>query len=472
MGRITKLVLLTFVFFIAPSAAQADGGYLRTAAPLDDNRGYCLDVAGFGENTRPDEPLRVHTCKYTGDNSDQLFKWVDSESGQVAMPAYDRCLASESLEPGAQILVKPCENSDTQAWTFVPNGNLVLRAKPDLCLTIGDESFDAGAAVLTQPGYAYRTSTMQLCRERGDELQNIRWGRDDEHEHGVANALRNGMPDDFQESIRAIAVSDGSIIGQTNELYADVERVYRASEVETTADIAYGSHERHKLDVHVDTQRRSDSLQPVIVYVHGGGYVRGSKEGSRNVGEYFASIGLVGVSVTYRLAPEVKWPAGANDIGAAMQWINDNIEEYGGDPNKIFLIGKSAGGGHVGTYAFRPEVLEKEYPEAAGIVLVSAGYGADTEAYFGDITDNSKAIFGNISRTSIPVMITASEYDNPGTAQAAIQLAAELATEHDQLPRLKQLAGHNHYSPNISIGTSDRMLSDEILDFVLNAKAN
>ena len=48
------------------------------------------------------------------------------------------------------------------------------------------------------------------------------------------------------------------------------------------------------------------------------------------------------------------------------------------------------------------------------------------------------------------------------------ELAAnELASEHDTLARVWQLPGHNHYSPNISIGTSDRLLSDEILDFVL-----
>ena len=69
--------------------------------------------------------------------------------------------------------------------------------------------------------------------------------------------------------------------------------------------------------------------------------------------DYFASLGLVGVNATYRLAPEAKFPDGANDIGAAVAWVKDNIAEYGGDPNQVFVIGKSAAASHAATYAFR-----------------------------------------------------------------------------------------------------------------------
>jgi triacylglycerol lipase len=250
----------------------------------------------------------------------------------------------------------------------------------------------------------------------------------------------------------------------------DVAKTYRSTEVETTAEIAYGDHDRQQLDVHVDTNRRGSDLAPVVVFFHGGGYVRGNKEDSRNVAEHFASIGLVGVTATYRLAPEAKWPDGANDIAAAVQWISDNISEFGGDPENIFVVGKSAGGGHVANYAFRPDVLNGEYATAAGIVLISGNYDASTEAYFGTMQAglDEKQIFGNISRSSIPIMLTSSQYDLGATAIATLRLANELASEHGAVPRIRQLVGHNHYSPNISIGTSDRMLSDEILDFILD----
>jgi triacylglycerol lipase len=469
MIRRSNITSILFAFSLFPLVALADGGYIRSAVPMDEPRGYCLDVAGFGVNARPDEPLRVHTCKYGEDNIDQLFHWVDFESGHVVMPAYERCLAAESLQAGARIFAKECGDSELQSWTFVPNGNLVLRAKPDLCLTMGDERFDAGSEVLVFPGYQYRSSTMQECRERGDKLQDFRWGRDDEHVRGMANALRHGMPAEVREQVRRLHIekADG-LLGKTIALYEDVERTYRPSEVETKADIAYGEHDRHKLDVHVDTRRRGNALQPVIMYFHGGAYVRGSKESSRNVGEYFASIGLVGVSATYRLAPEIKWPEGANDVGAAVQWVKDNISEYGGDPERIYVIGKSAGGGHVATYALRPNVLNQDYERAAGIVLVSSSLDTGTADYFGpDDGSGSKAVLGNVSGVDMDVMLTTAEFDEYHMVANAMALANELASKHDYLARVRQMPGHNHFTPNISIGTSDRLLSNEILDFVL-----
>ena len=115
-------------------------------------------------------------------------------------------------------------------------------------------------------------------------------------------------------------------------------------------------------------------------------------------------------------------------------------------------------------------MLNGEYATAAGIVLISGNYDASTEAYFGTNQAGleEKQIFGNISRSSIPVMLTSSQYDLGATATATLRLANELASDHSSVPRVRQLAGHNHYSPNISIGTSDRMLSNEILDFVLD----
>lgn len=466
----THIIRVLFALSLFPLVAMADGGYLRSAVPMDEPRGYCLDVAGFGVNARPDEPLRVHTCKYGEDNIDQLFRWVDFDTGHVFMPAYERCLAAESLDDGARLFVQECSDTELQAWTFVPNGNLVLRAKPQLCLTMGAERFDAGSEVLVFPGYQYRSSTMQTCRERGDELQDFRWGRDDEQVRGMANALRSGMPPAIRNQIRRLHDDKAEgVLAKTNALYANVERTYRQSEIETTVDVAYGEHERHKLDVHVDANRRGSDLQPVFMFFHGGAFVRGAKENSRNVGEYFASIGLVGISATYRLAPAAQWPEGANDIGAAVQWVKDNISEYGGDPKRIYVVGKSAAGHHAATYALRPEVLSQDFARAAGIVLISGSLDSGTPAYFGDDATNSKAVLGNVSQVDMDIMLATAEYDSDKTVAAALALADELAAEHDTLARVRQLPGHNHYSPNISIGTSDRLLSNEILDFVLGA---
>ncbi len=132
------------------------------------------------------------------------------------------------------------------------------------------------------------------------------------------------------------------------------------------------------------------------------------------------------------------------------------------------MIGKSAGGSHAATYALRPEVLNQDFARAAGIILVSSNLEVGTADYFGvDDDSDSRAVLGNVSKVDMDVMLTTAEFDRHETVAASLALANELASKHEYLARVRQLPGHNHYSPNISIGTSDRLLSDEILDFVL-----
>ena len=96
------------------------------------------------------------------------------------------------------------------------------------------------------------------------------------------------------------------------------------------------------------------------MFVHGGGFVRGTKHapGSPfydNVMVLAARNGMVGVNVEYRLAPQFKWPSGNEDLGAAVRYVADNISRYGGDPNRIFLMGHSAGASLVANYVAQPQ---------------------------------------------------------------------------------------------------------------------
>ncbi|MHC5074924.1 MAG: alpha/beta hydrolase, partial [Planctomycetota bacterium] len=83
---------------------------------------------------------------------------------------------------------------------------------------------------------------------------------------------------------------------------------------------------------------------PTIVWFHGGGL----REGVRQTGEYvakrFTSEGMAVVLVSYRLSPKVKCPVYIDDSATAVAWTFKNITKYGGDPDKIFVSGHSAGG--------------------------------------------------------------------------------------------------------------------------------
>src|SRR3984957_14184400 len=110
-------------------------------------------------------------------------------------------------------------------------------------------------------------------------------------------------------------------------------------------DLAYGDHERQRLDVHTAGAEPGDGPgAPVFVFVHGGGFVGGDKHvpGTPmydHIGAWAVRNGWVGVTMTYRLAPEHTWPAGAQDVATAVQWVRDNIAGYGGDPDRIVVAG-------------------------------------------------------------------------------------------------------------------------------------
>jgi acetyl esterase len=85
--------------------------------------------------------------------------------------------------------------------------------------------------------------------------------------------------------------------------------------------------------------------KPVLVWFHGGGWVIGDLDSADNGCRMFANAsGAIVVSVDYRLAPEVKYPAAADDCFAATQWASKNAASIGGDPARLAVGGDSAGG--------------------------------------------------------------------------------------------------------------------------------
>jgi acetyl esterase len=83
---------------------------------------------------------------------------------------------------------------------------------------------------------------------------------------------------------------------------------------------------------------------PVVVYLHGGGWVAGSPKSHRKLGMQFAEAGFLTINVDYRLAPEHPFPAGFDDCVFAIKWASQNASRYHGDANRIAVGGDSAGG--------------------------------------------------------------------------------------------------------------------------------
>ena len=249
---------------------------------------------------------------------------------------------------------------------------------------------------------------------------------------------------------------------------------------EVTDRLSYGEHPRHKLDVY---QPQGITNAPVFVYVHGGGYRSGDRDLNAvaygNIPTYFARHGMLGINATYRLAPEASWPSGAEDVRAMVAWIKHHAQSYGGDPERIFLMGHSAGASHVAAYAFDPRFQPPEGHGLAGIIGVSGRYRlrSDPDApelatirqYFGSDPTlyESRSVITHVPNSQIAAMLVIAEYDSRSLVETTGELFVALCERDDgKCPRIVQLKYHNHLSEVLHINTSDDLLGREVLEFI------
>jgi acetyl esterase/lipase len=260
------------------------------------------------------------------------------------------------------------------------------------------------------------------------------------------------------------------------------EEPYR--DLRVTRDERYGTDERHRVDIFAPEERTAP--RPVVLFVHGGAYVGGDKRTpgtpyNDNVGVWAARNGFIGVTMTYRLAPAHKYPAGAEDVGAAVEWIREHIASFGGDPEAITLLGQSAGATHVACYGARADLHARPGGGVNGIVLMSGAYdfsgdnpGAPALAYFGSdpaARADASCVRGLVA-SGLPVMISVSEHDSPGAHRHAWLMAQAFFERDGCCPNFLYLPNHNHVSQIAhlnAVGIDDTILSDRLADFVITS---
>src|SRR5262245_27623332 len=173
-------------------------------------------------------------------------------------------------------------------------------------------------------------------------------------------AQDSGMPSEIEWKLAEL----GSVINpaETAKLYGPLQSKEPYDGVKVTRDIKYGTHERHLLDLFVP-EAAATSPRAVLMFVHGGAFTRGDRRFPDanspvydNIMLFGARNGLIGVNVTYRLAPKHQWPTAAQDLATAVHWVDEKFAAHGGDPTRVFLMGHSAGAVHVASYVGHHEL--------------------------------------------------------------------------------------------------------------------
>lgn len=127
------------------------------------------------------------------------------------------------------------------------------------------------------------------------------------------------------------------------------------------AGLSFGRH-GEKLDVYRPSGTRSNARLPVVVFLYGGGWRSGTRQGYAFAGRALASRGFVAIVPDYRKVPAIRFPAFLQDNADAVRWARDHAADFGGDPDRIGLVGHSAG-----AYAVAMLALDRRWLKAAGV---------------------------------------------------------------------------------------------------------
>lgn len=285
-----------------------------------------------------------------------------------------------------------------------------------------------------------------------------------------------GMPADLAAKVAAI----GRVIDppKTAVLYAPLQEKEPYKGVKVMRDVPYGPDARNLLDVF--SPEAAGPPRPVLMYVHGGGFVAGNKRapGSPfydNIHLWAVRHGMVGVNMTYRLAPAAKWPAGAEDMGRAIAWVRANIAAQGGDPARIYVMGNSAGATHVADWL--AQVAEQKLPSVpvAGAILLSGVYdftkfpaAGNVKAYYGDDAEAyaDRSPLHGLLKSNVPLIVSTAELDPPPFESQAKELRDALCASARGCQQFLVLAKHNHLTQVQSINTADTTLTRHVSAFV------
>ena len=228
--------------------------------------------------------------------------------------------------------------------------------------------------------------------------------------------------------------------------------------VKVADGVPYADGQRHKLDVYAPEQR--GNLAPVVFFIYGGGWNRGERSDYQFVGRALASRGFVTVIADYRLVPEVRYPGFLEDSANALRWVQDNITSYGGDPNRLFLAGHSAGAYNAVMLALDPS-FRQEFGVTMPILGVAAlsgpydfypfEYGEVRDA-FGDAPSPEGTQPINLVTSEAPPMYLASGTTDPIVRVQNTNHFAERLREQGVWVTTQYYEGFGHMEPVIAMG--------------------
>ena len=232
-------------------------------------------------------------------------------------------------------------------------------------------------------------------------------------------------------------------------------------------NLAYGDGPRQRLDLYVPSEDAPGTTpRPVLMFVHGGSWTDGDKESYAFAGERFASEGFVTSVPSYRVLPGSDYDEFMPDMAAALAKTLEEASAHGGDPERVFLVGHSAGAYNVVQLALAPEFLAAEglTPDVIDAVAgLSGPYdfapldpGA-AQAAFGQVADVEETQpVARVTPGAPPMILITGTADTVVRPRNADALAARLEAVGTPAKVVKY-EGADHVKPIVAVAFPKRL---------------
>ena len=318
---------------------------------------------------------------------------------------------------------------------------------------------------------------------------------------GAATVAHAQVPPQIAKQL--VAIGRGVCTEQTAQLYQPLHSGPPYKGVTIARDISFGSDPKNVIDVFAPEQ--GGGSRPVLIYVPGG---PGNKRlGVPNNDVFYDNIplwavknGMVGVLMQRR--PGNAWDDPAKDVAKVVQWVNQNVARYKGDPGRAFLWAQSAGNVPTGTYVGHPELYGPKGVGLKGVIFMSpatfnilpavaprtgpnppcapvAGSGPSTAQAPAAgaapstppdaATQLSRSNLPGLVDAKVPFLISTAELDPPSIIAFAETLKDQLC-KAGHCPTYVVFKDHSHISEVMSPNTADDSVTGPILKWITSIK--
>ncbi|MET3923898.1 alpha/beta hydrolase [Devosia sp. 2618] len=235
-------------------------------------------------------------------------------------------------------------------------------------------------------------------------------------------------------------------------------------------NVPYGAEARQQLDIYAP--RESGGPRPVVFFIYGGSWSDGDRSNYTFAGRALAALGYVTVIADYRLLPEVEYPGFVDDCSAAFAWVCENISRYGGDANRIALMGHSAGAYNATMLALDPSQLARRglLSRVKCLVGLSGPYdffpfdGPITLRTFGAVREPlATQPINHVGAATPPMFLATGDKDTLVYPRNTVALAAKIrAAGGDVVEQHYPALGHP--GPLMALGRPGRRMAPVLAD--------